>query len=36
VFDGLGSLIEVPNLGVSSIWCLDNHVSIVDQFDVSV
>jgi hypothetical protein len=28
--------VEVPNLSVSSIWCLDDHISIVDQVKVSV
>jgi hypothetical protein len=34
--DSQGLLVEVPNLGVSSIWCLDDHVSVVDQIKVSV
>jgi hypothetical protein len=29
-------LIEIPKLGVSSISCLDNHVSVVDQVKVLV
>jgi hypothetical protein len=29
-------LMEVPFLCVSSIWNLDNHVSIVNQIEVSV
>ena len=29
-------MIEVPSLGLSSIWSLDHHVSIVDQVKVSV
>jgi hypothetical protein len=27
---------EVPNLSLSTIWCLDNKVSVVDQVKVSV
>jgi len=27
---------EVPNLGVSSIWCLDDHISIVDKVKIPV
>jgi hypothetical protein len=27
---------EVPNLGSSTIWSLDNHVSVIDQIKVSV
>jgi hypothetical protein len=28
--DGLGLLMEIPGLGSSSVWCLDDHVSIVN------
>jgi hypothetical protein len=34
--DGQRLLVEVPSLGSSAIWCLDDHVSIVDQIEVSV
>ena len=27
---------EVPHLSVSCIWCLDDHVSVVDQVEISV
>jgi hypothetical protein len=26
---------EIPDLSLSSVWCLDNHVSVVDQVEVS-
>jgi len=26
---------EVPDLSLSTIWCLDHHVSVVDQVKVS-
>jgi hypothetical protein len=29
--NGQGLLVEVPDLGLSSISCLDDHVSVVDQ-----
>jgi hypothetical protein len=29
-------LVEIPNLSVSSIFSLDDHVSVVDQIEVSV
>jgi len=29
-------LVEIPNLRFSSIWCLDDHVSVVNQVHVSV
>jgi hypothetical protein len=29
-------LMEIPNLRISSVWSLDNHVSIVYQINVSV
>jgi hypothetical protein len=28
-------LIEIPSLGLSSIWCLNDHVSVVDEIKVS-
>jgi hypothetical protein len=28
--------VEVPYLGLSAIWCLDDHVSVVDQIEISV
>jgi len=34
--DGQRLLMEVPNLGLSSIWNLDDHVSVVDQVEVSI
>ena len=34
--DGHRSLVEIPGLGLSSIWCLNDHVSVVDQVEVSV
>jgi hypothetical protein len=34
--DGQRLLMEVPDLGASSVWCLDDHVSVVDQVEVSV
>jgi hypothetical protein len=34
--DCQGLLVEVPDLGLSSVWCLDNKVSVVDQVKVSV
>jgi hypothetical protein len=27
---------EIPDLSISSIWCLDNHISVVNQVEVSV
>jgi len=27
---------EIPDLSVSSVWCLDNKVSVVDKIKVSV
>jgi hypothetical protein len=33
--DGLGLLVEVPDLSLSSVWSLDDHISVVDQIDVS-
>jgi hypothetical protein len=34
--DGQRLLMEVPDLSVSSIWSLDDHVSVVDQIKISV
>jgi hypothetical protein len=34
--DGQGSLVEVPDLGVSSILGLDDEVSVVDEVKISV
>jgi hypothetical protein len=34
--DGHAYLIEVPSLSFVSISCLDNHISVVDDFEVSV
>jgi hypothetical protein len=34
--DSQGLLMEVPDLSLSTIWCLDNKVSVVDQVKVSV
>jgi hypothetical protein len=34
--DGQGLLMEVPDLTVSSVGCLDHHVSVVDKVKVSV
>jgi len=34
--DGQGLLMEVPNLGSSTISSLDDEVSIVDQIEISV
>jgi hypothetical protein len=34
--DGQGLLVEVPDLGSSTVWNLDDHVSVVDQVKVSV
>jgi hypothetical protein len=34
--DGQGLLVEVPDLGSSAIWSLDDEVSIVNQIKVSV
>jgi hypothetical protein len=27
---------EVPDLSLSSIWCLNDHVSVVDEIEISV
>jgi hypothetical protein len=29
-------LVEVPDLSLSTVWCLDDHVSVVDQVKISV
>jgi hypothetical protein len=34
--DSQRSLVEIPCLGLSSIWCLDDHGSVTDQVEVSV
>jgi hypothetical protein len=34
--DGQRLLVEVPNLGSSAIWNLDDHVPIVDKVKISV
>jgi len=34
--DGLGFDIEPPDLSVSSIWCLDDNISIVDEIKISI
>jgi hypothetical protein len=34
--DGQRLLVEVPHLGISSVWSLNDHVSVVDQIKVSV
>jgi hypothetical protein len=34
--DGQRLLMEVPDLGSSAVWNLDNHVSVVDQVKISV
>ena len=34
--DGHRSLVEIPDLGLSSIWCLNDHVSVANQVKVSV
>jgi hypothetical protein len=34
--DGQRYLIEPPNLGVSVVSCLDDHVSVVDKVKISV
>jgi hypothetical protein len=34
--DGQRLLMEVPNLSVSSIWCLENKLSGVDQIEIFV
>jgi hypothetical protein len=33
--DSQGLLVEVPNLSLSSVSCLDDHISIVDKIKVS-
>jgi hypothetical protein len=34
--DGQRLLVEVPDLSLSSVWCLDDHVSVVDEIKISV
>ena len=34
--DGQRLLMEIPDLGASSIWCLDYHVPVVDEIEISV
>jgi len=34
--DSQGLLVEVPDLSLSTIWCLDDHISVVDEIEVSV
>jgi hypothetical protein len=34
--DCQGLLMEVPSLGASTISCLDDHVSVVDEIKVSM
>jgi len=34
--DGQRLLVEVPDLGLSTVWCFDDHVSVVDQVKISV
>jgi hypothetical protein len=34
--DGQRLLVEVPDLSLSSIWCLDDHVSVVNEIKISV
>jgi len=34
--DGQRLLVEVPDLGSSTVWNLDDHISVVDQVKVSV
>jgi hypothetical protein len=29
-------LVEIPDLSFSCVWCLDDHVSVVDQVEVSL
>jgi hypothetical protein len=33
--NGQGLLMEVPHLSLSTVWCLDDHVSVVNQIKVS-
>jgi hypothetical protein len=34
--DGQRLLVEVPDLSLSSVWSLDDHVSVVDEIKISV
>jgi len=34
--DGQRLLMEIPDLSLSSIWCLDDHVSVINQVEISV
>jgi len=34
--DGQGLLVEVPDLSPSSIWSLDDKVSVIDEIKISV
>jgi hypothetical protein len=34
--NGQRLLVEVPDLSLSSVWCLDDHVSVVDEIKISV
>jgi hypothetical protein len=34
--DSQRSLVEPPDLSLSSIWCLDHEISVVNEIEVSV
>jgi hypothetical protein len=34
--DSQGLLMEVPDLGLSSVWCFNDHVSVVNEIEISV
>jgi hypothetical protein len=34
--NGQGLLMEVPDLALSSIWSLDNEVSVIDEIKISM
>jgi hypothetical protein len=34
--DGLWLLMEVPDLSLSSIWSLDDHVPVIDKVEISI
>jgi len=34
--NGQGLLVEIPDLSLSTVWSLDDHVSVVDQVEVSL
>jgi hypothetical protein len=34
--DGQGLLVEVPDLGSSTIWSFYDHISVVDEVEISV